>query len=99
MLARLPIYPMVTHRCAEVATARAAMVLDHAGSMGLTEYHQCHAARRPHGLPFEDGSIAAQQLGVKEGLTGDEITKVITSGVEIIKIMEKEVNFICYSTG
>lgn len=58
---------MVTHRCAEVAAARAAMVLDHAGSMGLTEHHQRHAARRPHGLPLKDGSIAAQQLGVKEG--------------------------------
>lgn len=58
---------MVAYRCAEVAAARAAMVLDHAGSMGLTEYHQRHAAGRPHGLPLQDGSMAAQQLGVKEG--------------------------------
>ena len=51
-------------RCAEVAAARAAMVLDHAGSMGLTEHHQRHAARRPHGLPLKDGSIAAQELSI-----------------------------------
>ena len=36
--------PLVTHRRAEVATAWAAVVFDHAGAVGLTEHHQCHAA-------------------------------------------------------
>lgn len=53
---------LVTHRRAEVATARAAVMFDHARAVGLTEHHQGHAARWSHGLPLEDGSIAAGQL-------------------------------------
>lgn len=58
---------MVTHCCAEVATAWAAMVLDHSGSMGLTEYHERHSARGPHSLPLEDGGVATRQLRGRRG--------------------------------
>lgn len=55
------------------------MVFDHAGAVGLTEHHQGHAARRPHGLPLEDGGIAAGQLwaermGEKRGEAGARAT-------------------------
>lgn len=53
---------LVTHRRTEVATAGAAVMFDHARTVGLTEHHQGHTAGRSHGLPLEDGSIAAGQL-------------------------------------
>lgn len=40
----LLVCPVVTHRRTEVATARAAVVFDHAGAVGLTEHHQGHTA-------------------------------------------------------
>lgn len=58
----LPARPTPTHHCTEVAAARTAVVLDHAGPVRLAEHHQGHAARGPHGLPLEDGGVAARQL-------------------------------------
>lgn len=59
--------PLRTHGGAEVAAARAAVVLDHAGAVGLAQDHQGHTAGWPHRLTLQDAAVAAAQLGTGWG--------------------------------